>query len=221
MASKKQKTYVWKDPSTLTRAVLIVLWVNLAVITASLANTLIFGDAAQYDEYAMDWSGPQAAQLALDLLEFVMLLVCLIVPFWIVRMSRNAHSFRPDMKHSPIGAIGWYIVPIANLIVPYEAMEEIWDVSGQGGKRRSGKLVGWWWGIYLVSNIASVVAAIPALAAGLAPALAVAGVLSIANSLLFITLVRRLTVMQKETHQALVFSDPPEAPAGVLEAVTT
>lgn len=73
---------------------------------------------------------------------------------WIYRINKNLNALSwDDMRFTPGWSIGWYFIPIANLFKPYQVMKEIWEVAHRG--ESSGQpLLGWWWGLWIISNIA-------------------------------------------------------------------
>lgn len=52
----------------------------------------------------------------------------------------------PDLSFSPASRIWWFLVPLANLVMPYRGMRELWNAShGQHDPfRRSGLVMIWW-----------------------------------------------------------------------------
>jgi hypothetical protein len=82
---------------------------------------------------------------------------------WIHRAYKNLYSFGPlGLRFSPGWSVGWFFVPIASLFRPYQVMSEIGSnsepesvssISGlsKGGSRST--LVGWWWGLFLITNV--------------------------------------------------------------------
>jgi hypothetical protein len=67
---------------------------------------------------------------------------------WVYRAHANARALGADLSDSPAWAASWYIVPLANLIVPYRPMKEIWQASADPVNWRSQKrsiLLPWWW----------------------------------------------------------------------------
>ncbi|GEM_PF-1424388 len=73
------------------------------------------------------------------------LLVCLLlVSMWIHRAHANLQlSGLPDLEFTPGWAIGWYLVPIANLYKPFQAMRELFR-SSLPHAESAGLLVTWW-----------------------------------------------------------------------------
>ncbi len=89
------------------------------------------------------------------------------VPFliWFHRVHKNLRSLgNRGLIFTPGWAVGFFFVPLLNLVRPFQAMREAWhgsdpghmglDVASQGSKfgRRLGtpSLVGWWWALLLV-----------------------------------------------------------------------
>jgi hypothetical protein len=80
-------------------------------------------------------------------------LFCVFMP----RANRNARALSDErLNFTPGWAAGVFFVPIWNLYKPYQAMKELWQHSDPAGGSSWGvpapALVGWWWGLYLVSG---------------------------------------------------------------------
>ncbi|ABW28790.1 hypothetical protein AM1_3803 [Acaryochloris marina MBIC11017] len=61
------------------------------------------------------------------------------------------------MQFTPGWAVGFYFVPILSFFKPCEAMVEIWKISQDPmnwENQSNDALVGVWWSLFLVSNIA-------------------------------------------------------------------
>ena len=113
--------------------------------------------------------------------------VVLLLPAWTLRANYNARQLGAStMKFTPEWAAGWYFMPPGMFWKPYQVMQEIWKASVQPHEWRSqhgSPLVGWWWGLWLVSSWAG------ALASGVAALTLEAGAAEAAESA--IMLVRR------------------------------
>lgn len=51
---------------------------------------------------------------------------------------------------------GYYFIPFLNLVLPYQAMKEIWQASRNPKDWRSepgSPLLGWWWALWLISGL--------------------------------------------------------------------
>ncbi len=87
------------------------------------------------------------------------------VPFlmWVYRGYQNLPALGAQhLEHTPGMAVGWWFVPIANLVKPYTVVAEVWQNSdpagiGQFARRSSAGLVGLWWGVFITRNIGATV----------------------------------------------------------------
>lgn len=86
------------------------------------------------------------------------IVTAIIFCFWIHRSHRNLPSLGVrDLKYSPAWAVGGFFVPILSLYRPYQVTKEIWKASDpNAGLDWQGAsvspLIGWWWGIFIISN---------------------------------------------------------------------
>jgi hypothetical protein len=82
----------------------------------------------------------------------------ILVGRWIYRTNANAHSFSDAVTITPGWSIGWFFVPFANLIKPYEGVKETWIASHQAAahyEEIESPLPALWWGLWIATNIAS------------------------------------------------------------------
>jgi hypothetical protein len=148
--------YEYKDPSGITRAAVIAVWLYLVADVlfglSSLAS-LVSPDP----DYASDMELMLAGVTGLGL--FVAMIACVIlVGRWTYRVNANAHALSKDLTITPGWAVGWHFVPIANLFKPFQAMKEAWLASHYRGAwhgEPASALLGWWWGLWIVTNILS------------------------------------------------------------------
>jgi len=89
----------------------------------------------------------------------LVLLACLVlVGRWIYRTNANAHVLSDAMTITPGWSVGWFFVPLANLVMPYQGVKETWwashESAGLHGEAET-PLLGWWWGLWLATNILS------------------------------------------------------------------
>ena len=81
---------------------------------------------------------------------------------WFYRAYRNLPALgNAHLAHAPFGAVGWWFVPIASLVVPCQIALEIWKGSEPKNfdlkwpqKPASAWLVGAWWAMYLLMCVA-------------------------------------------------------------------
>lgn len=76
---------------------------------------------------------------------------------WIILAARNVRAFGAQgLAVSPGWAVGWYFIPFANLIKPFQAMDEIWRASASAANWRqvaTPTLLRFWWGCWLVVGV--------------------------------------------------------------------
>lgn len=85
---------------------------------------------------------------------------------WLFRIFKNLPSLRSDqMEFTPGWAVGWWFIPFANLVKPYQAVRTAWAESDPEvelehsfltsvGSGAPGFIM-LWWGLWIVSNIVS------------------------------------------------------------------
>lgn len=150
---------------------------------------------------------------AASLVESILLFACfVVVGRWIYRASVNAHAMSDTMDVSPGWAVGWYFIPFANLVKPFQAMREIWHVShGSSGGFRDGtpSIVGWWWALWLASNVLGNVAwrlDAKGDGTGLVPLYTVIALINVPLCFCLITMMREITRSQETTRHAAAFA---------------
>jgi uncharacterized membrane protein len=144
----------YKDLRTLTNVAAGALLIYMV------ARLLLLG-ATLWAYQSAGGSGDMSSALGLIAIVSVVFLVALLACFvlvgrWIYRASANAHALSDEMTISPGWAVGWYFIPFANLVKPYQAMLEIWMAShfrGNWHGEPSPSLVTGWWGLWIVVNI--------------------------------------------------------------------
>jgi hypothetical protein len=82
---------------------------------------------------------------------------------WLVWQHRGQRNLSRlgvrQLQFTPAWAVGWWFVPIANLWKPYQSVRELWRASRAGvddalrAGERTWPVIGWWWGVWLASNI--------------------------------------------------------------------
>jgi heme/copper-type cytochrome/quinol oxidase subunit 2 len=101
----------------------------------------------------------QAAIVGLKAILFVASGIAFLL--WFHRAYRNLRALgNRTTEYSPAGAVGWWFVPIASLVVPCQMAMEIWRGSHPKNidplspkKVRHCWLVGWWWAFFVVMCI--------------------------------------------------------------------
>lgn len=108
-----------------------------------------------------------------DLLQMVvglgtfLVYVALVVAFlvWLHRASKNLPALgnpKSKIEFTPGWAVGWFFVPLANLVMPYRAVREVWEKSDPAIRSEedvmftppsSGGLLLTWWVFWVASNV--------------------------------------------------------------------
>jgi hypothetical protein len=183
------------------------------VATGMLVAYMVFKSLLALGRIAFPPDDPMVAVPAL--LYLLSLFACyIVVGMWIYRTNANTHALGAEMSTTPGWAIGWFFVPFANLIMPFQAMKEVWTESHQiAGRHEEAEspLVGWWWGLWIASNISSNLvyyfggASPDALELARYIELIAAGI-SIAASVVLIMMMRRLDEAQLAASSGSVFA---------------
>lgn len=126
----------------------------------------LFGEAFREAQQAQAlW--PIVFALILVVAAFISVLAsltaCVVFLMWIHRASRNlVDAGLKGTEFSPRWAVGWFFVPLANIIMPYQVMREIWmgsaflarPLEGMNWNRGAASpLITWWWGAFLLRGV--------------------------------------------------------------------
>ena len=161
-----EPVYVFKDPTTLSNWLIGVMAFGFVVGAISIFSSwmqleFLWGvQSGAYDQGALTALAEQndnRQRVVAGVYAVAIIASIVLFCFWIPRVSRNVRALgAKGMKISPRWAVGWYLIPIANLFMPYRAMKEIWRASKapmawETVKR--GAILPWWWGLFLVSGM--------------------------------------------------------------------
>lgn len=88
-------------------------------------------------------------------LTFLASAIC--VAMWIYRAHANLFAAGIDgLAFTPGWSVGWFFVPFANLLKPFQAMRELWNVShdvGNSFSKESPQQLTLWWTTFLSGNV--------------------------------------------------------------------
>jgi hypothetical protein len=206
----------------------------LASVVAGLLCTLIVFDVVNipigvalimhYGAHGYDVDDLAAAEIVQACTGVVQMLVyvttAILFLVWVYRASSNlAPLGAPSQTISPGWAVGWWFIPFLNLVRPYQAVREIWQLSepppdalatAPSAARRGAAWLGWWWAGWLVSNIGGGILARVSIAVestdgmiALTYASIAADVVTIVAAILAICVVRAIDARQTARHAAL------------------
>lgn len=149
-----------RSPIGLTKVLIVLLWIGLVLGAISLLSTFmelqLLSQGGFTEEEGQTNDLRQAAVGITELGAYIVTAIVFLK--WIYRASLNVHGFGArGLAFTPGWAIGWYFVPFLNLVRPFQAMKEIWQASHDPGHwqvQPGSPLVGWWWGLWLLSGFA-------------------------------------------------------------------
>jgi hypothetical protein len=153
----------FRDPTTLTRWLKILLWAGIALTAISFASGLmelkLLNDLAAGKTLAPGVADSNdLRQRVIGGVRFVEIITTIVIfAMWIYRANYNARQLgAAGMEFTPGWSVGWYFIPFANLWKPYQAMREIWKASASPARwndQPRGEILPWWWAFFLFSNI--------------------------------------------------------------------
>lgn len=139
-------------------------------VIAMAVNAALIGTLRGADDHTVPYEmGESITELlfVLVLLLQVLVFIATAVAFvmWMHRAYRNLPALgAQSLETTPGWAIGYFFIPFANLVKPFQAIREIWHASKPGSETnenfggvsaRGGTpaLVGWWWAFWIIANI--------------------------------------------------------------------
>lgn len=199
--------WVWRGAAGSAR---LACWLLYASAAVSLCSAAV-GLAVAPSEKTLD------APLALFGLVQIALFIAtaLAVLRWLYVANGNARSLgADDLTGSPAWAVGWFFVPLANLVMPYVMVRDMWKASvnpRDWQAESSPGLVILWWGCWLVSQIASTIAFRLELEMGMEASDATrmlglaSDLVSIPSALLLAMIIGRIQAQQVNARPATIF----------------
>lgn len=194
----------------------------LFILTAVMSVISIISDYSQLNLLSHPFTSTQAeandSRQSLVSSTYLLVYIATYIAFlvWINKSNKNLRALGTEgMQFTPGWAVGWFFVPLANLIYPYMVVTELYLASGsrnnQGDSWKaspSSPNIGWWWGALLIASFLNQISARMMMNANSASALSTATTIDIISSvvaivevLLAITLVREITARQEERHR--------------------
>jgi hypothetical protein len=112
--------------------------------------------------------------MLLGILSLATQVVSLVAPvlflMWMYQASKNVHAFgRLGLTFTPGWCVGWWFVPFASMVMPYQALKEIFRASAPTANVGADADVAWrtgtvpstfllWWGTYVTNGFVGLVA---------------------------------------------------------------
>lgn len=220
----------YRSGRALAKAVTVLFYVMLGLygvlaLTSILIIALITSNAYPVDElHPVD-----VVDGCVGLLFFPVFIATVVVYLcWLYRVSSNLQALQVyNQQFSPGWAVGYWFIPFVNLVRPYQIVKEIFvesrppdDANPADGLGTD--ILGWWWALWLISNISEnitmrlgfLASTLDAVAVFNAVYLVVAA-LNVGAALLCIRIVRAITQRQEARMAALYDAQPPQALAAI------
>jgi hypothetical protein len=153
-----------KNPRGLNTFLKVMLWLSLGTTLLTLLSDI--GQWMLLNGATIDPGEAEANDVRQGIIALVYFVVFIVttVAFakWIHRANLNSRGFgAKDMRFTPGWAVGYYFIPILNLVRPYQAMKEIWKISGNPRDWQNEKdspILPIWWTLWILSAIVGQVA---------------------------------------------------------------
>lgn len=207
------------------RTLVVLLWIcgALGVLGALLAvaQVVVFPDAAALENPETPLHIALLFGIGCEALIYVCfyLATAVVWGMFVHRSCANAHALGArGMQYTPGWAVGWYFVPFANLIKPFQATKEIYQATDPGADadnwrwRPVPSLLNWWWGAWIVSNVLGGIIGRLALSSHASSMLVftsaldvIDGLLDLALSLLAVRVVQALAERQEQKARVAAF----------------
>lgn len=157
-----EQELAFRDPAKLTTWVTRFLYAQIIISILSILSNLLelqllfdfqSGDYSSAEIAAADVSDQR--QAAIGLLSSAIFVVSgFLILKWVYRANSNARRLgATHLRFTPGWAVGWYFIPLLNLVRPYQAMKEIWRASSNPVNWKTepvSSLLRWWWFFWIV-----------------------------------------------------------------------
>lgn len=146
-ASNKAQFLSYQSPTGIGNwaKILLLLFglVNCAIVSVPIAMALMYSDGSWGESFF-------GATLMVLFVSSSFLLapasICYLI--WLHRVTTNCMILKQDvLSDLPGMMVGWYFVPVANLWVPHNKLQEIWSetmTEGNGGNIKTALITGCW-----------------------------------------------------------------------------
>ena len=148
--------------ANLTKVLVFTLYcfiaINLVLAVLSAFAVGLIVDLSQGVAVSKDYISESGSRLLIltGVSQFLFCLSGLIYFIWLYRSVSNALRFCPkSTKITPGWAIGWYFIPFANFVIPYNEMKELYKISRNPDNWESQKPmpeIRCWWLFWILSN---------------------------------------------------------------------
>jgi hypothetical protein len=154
--------------------------------------------------------------------------VIVLFLIWEYRSFNNLSALKAkNLEFSPGWAVGWWFIPFANLVKPFQAVRELWNESDPDFDEETSflhtaagtpEIIGFWWAAFLISGFVGRIADKLVDARGepsqyFPVVLIIGSIFQLAASILIILIVKGVTDRQEQRFNKLSgtgrFAPPP------------
>jgi hypothetical protein len=146
----------WAATCSVANAITAVVAALLNAYQIALLNVLRCGGTIP-SALAQAQDARQRVAAAFELGVGVVAIILLLI--WLYRVSRNTWSLGVEgMRYTPGWSVGWFFVPLAGLVMPYNVVSELWQANspnptGQWRQAAVSPVVGAWWAACVASAV--------------------------------------------------------------------
>jgi hypothetical protein len=133
-----------------SKALIIALWGSIAI---SASNAVLFGAQPTVPATTTE---PAAGDTAAAITGLIVLLISIAAPvfwlFWQRHAQANLFAFGiRDLRFSPGWVIAWWLIPFANLVMPFKTVGEL--VRHSTGAHETPPWLAAWWGCFVGATL--------------------------------------------------------------------
>jgi len=136
----------------------------IGILVDSVSILVTFLEIQTLERLRRGEASPQEAVDAIDRSGVVGIVVGAVylgtIVIWLVWQHRgqaNLHALAiPRLTYSPGWAVGWWLIPVANLWKPFQTVRELWKASGGDEtwwRIATWPVIGWWWACWIIFNL--------------------------------------------------------------------
>lgn len=156
---------VYRSPKTLSNLAIA----GLSLISLTQIISIIFGigqvisPLSKFDEEDSLWIVFQGFVTLLHIPIYIFTIIFFLI--WLNRTNKNLTPLKADyIQFSSGWAVGWWFIPFANLVKPFQVVREVWNESDPDfdpnldfhlSSAGSPTILSFWWAFWIISNIAS------------------------------------------------------------------
>ena len=155
----------YRPASGIVLAITIVFSIEMALSVLlgamSLVEATVLADQIAAEEFEGEAVGAfYLGYGCIGILYMPVYLACVVLfCVWVYRANKNARALGAQgMEFTPGWCVGWFFVPFANLVKPFQAVREIHQASDPEANASSWRnshvsaSIGWWWALWIGTN---------------------------------------------------------------------